>query len=95
MASIVALALFVASLSTGQSTEPNRFEPKPPASVVEQLWAMGARGDLLTEDGRSRAAAFFTESGSPLEVGTIRVFSNYYGVNRNSIEGDAGRDGVH
>jgi hypothetical protein len=58
-----------------------------PKELVEQLWTMAARGELLTKSGLAIAAKFFTSPGSPRGRKVIRVFSDFYGVNYSSVDG--------
>jgi hypothetical protein len=52
-----------------------------PREVVERLWAMAMRGELLTEEGWNRVAGLFTVPQARASNAPILVVSNYYGVN--------------
>jgi len=58
-----------------------------PKEVVEQLWNMAMRGDLLTTDGWNRSCQYFTKPVSAPGNKVVSVVSNDYGIVRNSVEG--------
>jgi hypothetical protein len=62
-----------------------------PKEVVEQLWSMATRGDLLTKAGWIHASQFFTTPAAPPGNGAVLVVSNMYGVVGVSIEGNSAK----
>lgn len=52
-----------------------------PREVVERLWAMAMRGELLTQEGWNRASGFFTIPQPRPNNARILVVSNYYRIN--------------
>lgn len=62
-----------------------------PKEVVEQLWSMATRGDLLSKAGWIRASQFFTTPVAPPGNGVVLVTSNMYGVVSVSIEGNSAK----
>jgi len=84
------LALFALLVTLLGSNGWGQVSPIPetsPKELVEQLWTMAARGELLTKSGWAKAAKFFTSPGSPHGRKGIRVLSDYYGVNYSSVDG--------
>ncbi|HTZ48758.1 MAG TPA: hypothetical protein VMH20_14275 [Verrucomicrobiae bacterium] len=62
-----------------------------PKEVVEQLWSMATRGDLLTQAGWIHASQFFTTPAASPGNGTVLVVSNEYGIVAVSIEGNSAK----
>lgn len=59
-----------------------------PKEVVEHLWEMGVRGELLTTEGWSTASSFYAKPSPEPSDKSFGVYSNYYGLYRVSINGD-------
>jgi hypothetical protein len=59
-----------------------------PQEVVERLWSAATQGELLTPQGWQNAARLFADLGTVSRNSTFTVMSNYYGVNRISVERD-------
>lgn len=85
--SAVTIALACALAVSGQTHDMSP-PTRSPREVVELLWAMATRGDLLTSDGWSRASAFFTVPQPHPTNKPILVVSNYYGINLDNRNGD-------
>jgi len=66
-----------------QAPEPQRNSPK---EVVEQLWSMATAGELLMPTGWRKACRLFVNPCPESPSKDIRVVSNYYGVDRPSIQ---------
>jgi len=80
-------ALLVTLLGSNGWGQVSSISETSPRELVEQLWTMAARGELLTKSGWQKAAKFFTSPGSTPGRKVIRVFSDYYGVNYSSVDG--------
>jgi hypothetical protein len=84
----VAFATFaLAGYASNGSGQTPGFPERTPKEVVERLWNMAARGELLTTSGWDEATKIFTKPGSQPEKGAIRVYSDYFGVNFSSVDG--------
>ena len=71
--------------TSGQT--PYAGPPGPsPKEIVERLWAMATRGELLTSEGWNRASAFFTVPGPRPVNEQILVVSNFYGINLYTLK---------
>jgi hypothetical protein len=62
-----------------------------PKEIVEQLWSMATRGDLLTKAGWIRASQFFTTPATPPGNHVVLVVSNSYGVVGVFMEGNSAK----
>jgi hypothetical protein len=71
-------------LHAGQIT----CQKNPPQEVVEDLWRRGATGELLIEKGRKDALSLFVKGAGESATQEVRVFSEYYGVNMTSVDGN-------
>jgi hypothetical protein len=78
------ILLCCGSLHAAQITCPK----SPPQEVVENLWRRGQRGELLTQNGRKDALSLFVKAADQGATQEVRVFSEYYGVNMASIDGN-------
>ena len=86
---IVALISTLATLSAGQSSL-----ILSPEKVVEQLWAMATRGELLTPHGRKIASKLFLRPVDSAEPNVVRVVSNSYDVAPAMIKGNKAKQVV-
>ena len=59
-----------------------------PRGVVERLWNMGVTGELLTTEGWNTASGFYVKPDTTRRDKSFNVYSNYYGLDRVSINGD-------
>jgi len=57
-----------------------------PKEIVEQLWSMATRGDLLNLTGWTQASGLFTQPVPPPGNKVVLVMSNHYGVVQVSIK---------
>jgi hypothetical protein len=55
--------------------------------LVEKLWDSAAKGELLTPEGLAKASPLFTKANTATQETTIRIVSDYYGVNAYKIDG--------
>lgn len=75
---LAAITIFAVLTVRAQVVSP-AIPAKSPNDVVEWLWCMATRGDLLAAAGWSRAARSFTQpSSSPMNKDIV-VMSNYWG----------------
>ena len=74
------ILLALSSVASAQTKYAGPPAPSP-RDVVERLWSMAMRGELLTQEGWNRAAGFFTIPQPRPNNTPILVVSNYYGVN--------------
>jgi hypothetical protein len=58
-----------------------------PRNVIEALWKMAARGDLLTQDGWKRAEDYYTVLIPWTGNKTVLIVSNEYGFDDASVRG--------
>jgi hypothetical protein len=58
-----------------------------PKDVIEELWGMAVRGELLTPKGWKRAGDYFTDPTPWTTNMTVVVMSNDYGFDESSISG--------
>jgi hypothetical protein len=88
----VSLFVFAVTTLRAQEAKPNinDFE-RSPKEIVEQLWTMATRGDLLTSEGWNRACQLFTKPVLSPENKSILIMSNDYAVARASIEGNTAK----
>jgi hypothetical protein len=94
---IFSIGLAFAAIICGQSgteqaehaKEPAQTSPcqDAPKEIIEKLWRMAARGELLTLKGRAEASTLFTKPGPPRENKAVRIISDYYAVNPSSVDG--------
>jgi hypothetical protein len=64
------------------------YQKSPPQEVIENLWRRGQRGELLTQKGRKDALSLFVKAPDQGATQEVRVFSDFYGVNMASIDGN-------
>jgi hypothetical protein len=83
---VFALVIFIACGSSA-SAQTSECSSTVPEETVEALWNMAARGELLTPKGWDRASSFFAQPGPVFGGRVVQVMSDYFGVNRYSIEG--------
>jgi hypothetical protein len=92
---VIALVLGLTAFTVGgqeRNNQPNINDLElTPKEVVEQLWNMATRGDLLTKAGWIRASQFFTTPVAPPAHHVVLVMSNRYGVVGVSIEGNSAK----
>jgi hypothetical protein len=81
------LVLVLSAFSLPQSSSPTTA--KPPAQIVDQLWRMATAGNLLTKDGWQGAAGFFAKPTTSPDNSTIRVVSNNWGLDSESIKNNS------
>jgi hypothetical protein len=82
---LILAAIFARGLTASGQTSPGPPTP-PPRDVVERLWAMATRGELLTSEGWERASALFTVPQPRPFNKPLFVVSNYYGINVASVK---------
>lgn len=97
MSVVFVAVLVVATLISGPSRAEHVERPRqsaqtsacqdPPKEIVETLWRMAARGELLTAKGWTEASTFFTNPGPPPGNKAVRIVSDYYSVNPSSTDG--------
>jgi hypothetical protein len=86
---IFALLVVGASGSTATLAQAPGCPDDGPKKTIETLWAMAARGELLTTEGWRRASGYFTRQDPKLAGKVVQVVSDYYGVNSYSNDGTA------
>lgn len=97
MSIVFAAALVLAALVSGRSRTEQVERPREsaqtsacqdaPKEIVEKLWKMAARGELLTAKGSAEASKLFTKPGPPRGNKAVRIMSDYYAVNCSSVVG--------
>ncbi len=85
---MVVCVIIWAQMLIAQSLPLPRESPK---EVIEGLWGMAVRGDLLTPEGWIRANNYFTNPTPWGTNKTIIVMSNDYGFDHSSISGGTAR----
>lgn len=82
------LALIVAiACATTASSQTSGCIDDAPAKNIELLWAMAARGELLTPEGWHRASGYFAKPNEQHDDKVVEVMSGYYGLNSYSNDG--------
>ncbi len=71
--------------ATAQSPMGSGLSPK---DVVERLWKEATEGKLLTPDGWSQTSRFFVQHNAFPANGSLRIVSNYWGVDHSSVSND-------
>lgn len=70
---------FAQEMRSATDTGQEPIQGKSRTEVVDELWRMAAKGDLLTPDGWSKASGFFTAPMPFSGDKVIRVMSNDWG----------------
>jgi hypothetical protein len=84
--------IFIASLLIGPASTkaqtPRMDFWQFPERVVEHLWEMGVRGELLTTNGWDTASGFYTKPNPEPTDRSFDVYSNFYGLGEVSKTAD-------